>query len=112
MTGRSMPSAGTTTRVAHSRPDGCFDGAGLGAGVTPGASEPDGDGDAEGGADGSWSEGRSTISGVGSTVVPAVVGSGYVSSPAVMSTTPRAVSSAGRIRDVTVCRIGGIARES
>src|SRR4051812_30519566 len=108
MTGRSIPRAGTTTRVAVSRPAGCFVAAGVGAGETPGSTEPDGDGDGNTDADGDSSAtssvGSSTTSGVGTTTVPAVVGPGYVSRPAVMRTTPSAVSSAGRIRDVRVLR--------
>src|SRR6478735_6281363 len=103
MMGRSIPSAGTTTRVAVSRPAGCFVAAGVAAGETPGSSETEGDGDADCDGDSrATSDGSSTMSGVGTTTVPAVVGPGYVSSPAVISTTPSAVSSAGRMRDVIV----------
>ena len=73
-----MSSAGTTTRVANSRPSGCVVGSGEAAGETPGSSEGDGDddGEADGDGDGSAADGSSTLSGVGATTVPAVVGPG------------------------------------
>src|SRR5215218_10042044 len=115
MIGRSMSRAGTTTRVAISRPDGWEVGSGVAAGETEGSCEPDGDGHGDGVA-GCWvavtSDGASKTSGVGSTPVPAVVGSAYVSRPAVIRTTPSAVRSAGTIRDVSMLKTGAMASES
>src|SRR5215211_6649995 len=111
MIGRSMSRAGTTTRVAISRPDGVGVGSSVGAGETEGSSDTDGDGDA-GGCVTVTSEGASMISGVATTAVPAVVGSGYVSRPAVMSTTPSAVSNAGTTRDASTLNRGAMAGKS
>ncbi len=54
----------------------------------------------------------SMISGVSMTAVPAVVGSTYVSSPAVTSTTPKAVSRAGSTRDLSRTKTLAMAGES
>ena len=90
-----MLSAGMTTRVACPGVPGL-----VGSGVADGASgtapadslgaSSDGDGAVDGGS--------STEEGDGSTTAPAVVGSAYERSPAVSSTTPSAVRSAGSRR--------------
>ena len=90
-----MLSAGTTTRVACPGVPGLV-GSGVAVGASDGPARPlgassDGDGAVDGG---SSTDGP----GDGSTTAPAVVGSAYERSPAVSSTTPSAVSSAGSRR--------------
>ncbi len=97
--GRSIPSAGTTTRVATAgSPEvvGSGETPADGSALVPAEGSPLGS--ADGAKDGASLGTIASAVGDSTTSAPTVLGSEYASRPAVTRTTPRAVTMAGRRR--------------